>query len=389
MQTSSLKMVLDSVLGAGVSDLAIFQGRELSKPARKILAQPDCAIRPLFVDLRDQNKVLEYCKEDQVISVETGMTLARLNENLAPNGQYLPVFGPAELTLLELINGGDSGYLEHSYGLRSIVLGLQVLLANGDTIKTGGKVVKNVSGYDLTKLFIGARGTLGIPTRAHLRVYARHEHTEAFVVHGISIEQLLSLASRLVHSGLPLAGIELISGGDTCIDDKLPAEFLLVTVSEHRDVISELKPLLQKLFDESCSRVQKIEMAAHDALHMLLSHNFDWDTNILISSLSRVQLQTILPLLSENGMFQLLYRPGTGRMTARFADDQALKSALEKLSAVASKSGSLLIDIARADDRFDFRVDQLSGNDSKILKVKTQIKEKFDPLYKMNPLAKM
>jgi hypothetical protein len=385
MQTSNSKMTLDSVLRENLdSGLSIFQGSRASKSLEKILAQPNCAVRPYFVDLKEQNQILEYCKEDQVISVETGITLSQLAHVLGANGQYLPAFGYPDMSLLELINGGDSGYFEHYYGLRSLVLGLQIVLANGDTIKTGGKVVKNVSGYDLTKLFVGARGTLGIPTRAHLRVYALHEQTEVFVVHGVSADKLLSLAGRLVHSGLPFAGLEMVAGCNKQIIDGMPVNFLLVTVSEHADVISELKPLLQALFRDAGATVLSINSVIHDELHMVLSRHFSWDTNILSSSFSRAQLQQCLPVFLENFTTQLLYRPGTGRLTARYENDVDFEH-------VRSSVGDLLaaVDVAFADRQFEFRVERLDGSDSEIFKVKQRIKGKFDPLNKMNPFAKM
>jgi FAD binding domain len=409
MQTSNSKMTLDSVLKESPdSGMSIFQGSRLSKALEKILAQPNCAIRPYFVDLQEQNQILEYCKEDQVISVETGITLRQLAEILGANGQHLPAFGNADMSLLELINSGDSGYFEHSYGLRSLVLGLQVVLASGDIIKTGGKVVKNVSGYDLTKLFVGARGTLGIPTRAHLRVYALHEQTEVFVIHGIAVNELLSLAGRLIHSGLPLSGVELVAGCNKEIIDGMPVDFLLVTVSEHSDVISELKPLLEALFLDVGATVLLIGRTEHEQLHMALSNHFLWDTNILSSSFSRVQLEKSLPVLLENMKAQLLYRPGTGRLTARCSGDidfEGLRSGIHSVDRPSAKStdqsssqsssqsigqDSLsLVDIAYADREFEFRVERLDGGDSEIFKIKQQIKAKFDPLNKMNPLAKM
>ena len=84
MQTSNSKMTLDSVLKESPDNgLSIFQGTRASKPLEKILAQPNCAVRPYFVDLKEQNQILEYCKEDQVISVETGITLGQLAAVLA------------------------------------------------------------------------------------------------------------------------------------------------------------------------------------------------------------------------------------------------------------------------------------------------------------------
>src|SRR5438874_1682569 len=103
-----------------------------------------------FIDLKSQNKVLEHSKEDQVISVQAGMRLAELEQILGKHRQWWPVTSrDKDLTIGDLINYGQGGCLEHQFGgPRELVLGLTVILASGDVIRCGGKVVKNVTGYD-------------------------------------------------------------------------------------------------------------------------------------------------------------------------------------------------------------------------------------------------
>jgi hypothetical protein len=105
---------------------------------------------------------------------------------------------------------------------------------------------------------------------------------------------------------------------------------------------------------------------------------------MLSSSFSRVQLQQCLPVFLENFRTQLLYRPGTGRLTARYENDVDFEH-------VRSSVGDSLasVDVAFADREFEFKVERLGGGDSEIFKVKQRIKGKFDPLNKMNPFAKM
>ena len=130
-----------------------------------------------FLDLSEIASIIEHRRADQVISLETGMTLSRLDEILCANEQWWPVAMPGESTVYDVIACGDGGALEHSAGgPRNLILGLHTAMPNGQCIKSGGKVVKNVTGYDMTKLFIGTHGALGIPVSAHLRLAARPQH---------------------------------------------------------------------------------------------------------------------------------------------------------------------------------------------------------------------
>ncbi|MBU6401000.1 MAG: FAD-binding oxidoreductase [Verrucomicrobia bacterium] len=129
------------------------------------------------------NRVIDYTPEDLTVTVEAGITLAALQAHLRPRGQWLPVDPPEpeRLSIGALIAANASGPRRFGHGtIREHLLGLQVTLADGRQIKAGGKVVKNVAGYDLCKLFVGSRGALGIITAATFKVQPLPE-TELFV----------------------------------------------------------------------------------------------------------------------------------------------------------------------------------------------------------------
>ena len=108
------------------------------------------------------------------VTVQAGVTLATLQAELAKHGQRLPLdaLWPERSTLGGVIATNDSGPLRLRFGsLRDLLLGVTVVLANGSLARSGGRVVKNVAGYDLPKLFIGAFGTLGVLTEVTLRTY--------------------------------------------------------------------------------------------------------------------------------------------------------------------------------------------------------------------------
>ncbi len=131
------------------------------------------------------NQVLEHASGDMTATVQAGCTVADLQARLAQNGQRLAidVLCPSRATIGGILATNDSGPLRHAYGsLRDCLIGITVVLADGTIARSGGKVVKNVAGYDLPKLFIGSMGTLGVIVEATFRLYplARVTRTLSF-----------------------------------------------------------------------------------------------------------------------------------------------------------------------------------------------------------------
>jgi glycolate oxidase FAD binding subunit len=125
------------------------------------------------VDLNCLNRVLEYTPEDMTVTVEAGLSLAELQAVLAGGGQWLPIDPPSpqQLTIHALLEGNVSGPRRYGYGtIRDYLIGLRVALADGRIVHSGGKVVKNVAGYDLLKLFIGGQGSLGVIVEATFKL---------------------------------------------------------------------------------------------------------------------------------------------------------------------------------------------------------------------------
>lgn len=119
------------------------------------------------------NKVLEYEPADLTVTVEAGIRLTDLQTVLAEHKQFLPLDPPYgdRCTIGGIISSNSSGSLRYQYGTsRNLVLGMKVMNPNGIIVKSGGKVVKNVAGYDINKLYIGAFGTLGIITETALKL---------------------------------------------------------------------------------------------------------------------------------------------------------------------------------------------------------------------------
>lgn len=129
---------------------------------------------PVLLPLGGLHRVVDYRPEDWVITVEAGISLAALQAVLQERGQTLPLdpWGGPEVTVGGAVATGLTGPLTTGYGgPRDLVLGLTVILADGRRLSTGAKVVKNVAGYDLTRMYVGSLGSLGVLVEATLRVH--------------------------------------------------------------------------------------------------------------------------------------------------------------------------------------------------------------------------
>jgi glycolate oxidase FAD binding subunit len=156
------------------------------------------------------NRVIEHAWADLTVSVEAGCTIETLQETLAQHGQRIAIdpLWPEQTTVGGLLSTNDSGTLRIRYGgLRDLIIGVTIALPDGTLASSGGKVVKNVAGYDLPKLVTGALGTLGVITRAVFRLHPlpHNERSFTFVTRDAADANRLVLAaqdSKLAHTGL-------------------------------------------------------------------------------------------------------------------------------------------------------------------------------------------
>ena len=128
----------------------------------------------VVLSTRRLNRILEHEPGDLTAIVEAGLRLSELQAALEPHGQVLALDPPGDPTIGACLAGDLSGPRRHRYGaMRDLVIGVTVVLADGTIASSGGKVVKNVAGYDLGKLFSGSRGRLGLIARVALRLHTR------------------------------------------------------------------------------------------------------------------------------------------------------------------------------------------------------------------------
>jgi glycolate oxidase FAD binding subunit len=158
------------------------------------------------------HRVIEHAWADMTVTVEAGCSIANLQNTLAQHGQRLAIdpLWPEQATIGGILATNDSGVLRLRYGsLRDLIIGMTVALPDGTLAMSGGKVVKNVAGYDLSKLMTGALGTLGVITQAIFRLHPLPIATKTLSAQLPTLEaaQALMLAiqdSQLAHSALQL-----------------------------------------------------------------------------------------------------------------------------------------------------------------------------------------
>src|ERR1700722_546837 len=128
----------------------------------------------LVIDLQSMDQVLEHAAGDLVVRVQAGATMGPLASGLGSAGQELALDVPADATVGGVVATGTAGPRRFRYGApRDLLIGITIVRADGVVAHAGGKVVKNVAGYDLGKLFSGSRGTLGLITEATFRLHPR------------------------------------------------------------------------------------------------------------------------------------------------------------------------------------------------------------------------
>jgi D-lactate dehydrogenase (cytochrome) len=163
------------------------------------------------IDLSRMTRVVRLSIDDLDVTVEAGLTHRKLNDHLKNTGLMFPIDPGADATLGGMTATRASGTTAVRYGtMRENVLGLTVVLADGRVIQTGGRARKSSSGYDLTRLFVGSEGTLGVMTEITLRLFGRPEAVASAVCPFESMSGAAATVIATIQLGIPVARMEII-----------------------------------------------------------------------------------------------------------------------------------------------------------------------------------
>lgn len=163
------------------------------------------------VDMSRLNRILALRVADLDVTVQAGVTRLQLERALGPEGLFFPVDPGADATIGGMISTGASGTTAVGYGtMRENVLSLRVVLPNGEVLRTRSRARKSSAGYDLTHLFVGAEGTLGIVTEAALRLHPLPESVSAAVCAFPTVAAGVDCVIAAIQTGMPVARAELL-----------------------------------------------------------------------------------------------------------------------------------------------------------------------------------
>jgi glycolate oxidase FAD binding subunit len=164
----------------------------------------------LVVETRRLDQVIEHAAGDLVVTVQPGVVLDELQGKLAAEGQRLALDPPGGGTIGGILAAGVTGPLRFRFGApRDLLIGITVVIADGTIAKAGGKVVKNVAGYDLGKLFAGSYGTLGLITQATFRLHPAPAASAVITLDCPDIQSAESAARTMASSPLAPSAVEL------------------------------------------------------------------------------------------------------------------------------------------------------------------------------------
>jgi glycolate oxidase FAD binding subunit len=201
----------------------------------------------LIVSTARMNEVLEHTPGDQIVRLEAGVKLEDLQEHISGSDQMLAIDPPERgASIGGIVATNSSGPRRYRYGtVRDLIIGITVVLHDGTVAKAGGKVVKNVAGYDLSKLFTGSLGTLGVIANANFRLHPRPSVARTVAVEVAEPQQAQAATQAIVHSQVEATAIELHYG-----ENEKQLAVLLESIPGGIDAKEETAYFLLKRFGE-------------------------------------------------------------------------------------------------------------------------------------------
>jgi glycolate oxidase FAD binding subunit len=324
------------------------------------------------------NKLVEHAVGDLTVTAEAGMMFADLQQVLATAGQFLPI-DPAysqQATLGGIIATADSGSLRHRYrGVRDLLLGMTFVRSDGKIAVAGGRVVKNVAGYDLMKLFTGAYGTLGIISQVTFRVYPLPESSGTVILTGetnaLAEATQILLSSALTPTAVDLLSPQLVEKLSLGKGSGLVVRFQSIAESVKQQS-GRLLEVAEKLGLQGTNCGENDE---HQLWERLPETVWDSSTNSAIICKIGIRPSEAVKAINELPVQDALIHAGSGLGVLRFEAATA-DTLLQVRRGCEAKGGFLTVLVAPADIKQELDVWGYTGSAIDLMR---RIKQEFDP----------
>ena len=328
------------------------------------------------------SQIIEHAWADLTVSVEAGCTIERLQNHLAQHGQRLALdpLWPQQATVGGILSANESGALRLRFGaLRDLIIGVTIALPDGTLASSGGKVVKNVAGYDLPKLVTGAFGTLGVITRAVFRLHPRPHNTRSLSVASTDTAQAQQFVLAVQDSKLAHTSLQSRFSSDAS-----PVSDILFEGTEAG--LNAQESLLRELC--APSNAEQASAEVWNARQSLWNLSDPQTTAIAKFSILPAQLAQTIELLQRTcaplqlRWQSLIYATGLGWLRLE-GNPATLRAALQALRDDLQKKGGSLVVLHRPQSllsTFD-----VWGNPGDALPLMKSVKAQLDPKRTLSP----
>ncbi|MGZ7039178.1 MAG: FAD-binding oxidoreductase, partial [Thermoanaerobaculia bacterium] len=323
-------------------------------------------------------RVVEHAPSDQIIAVEAGATLAHVQQAAGAHGQRLALDPPwpGRATIGGIVAANAFGPLRTRYGsVRDLIIGISIIRPDGVIAHGGGRVVKNVAGFDLPKLMVGSLGTLGMIATVNFRLHPLPESSETLLMKSRSAAALRTLIVEMREAQLEVAAVAAISNGGS-FDVAVRFEGFRAGVVAQRDRLSHVQGTTGGC-DVLDAEDAKQLWARHDAIRA--GGSLKLKIAAPRSEIEMVNSRVAAPLLGamKNGGFVWYPTSGLGFITGTPADDRGMATAIASArQLLVAVRGSLTIGAAPPAVREHAGV---WGEPGGALSLMQAIKQRFDP----------
>jgi glycolate oxidase FAD binding subunit len=334
----------------------------------------------LILSLARLDEIIEHAWADLTVTVEAGCTVQKLQETLAQHGQRLALdpLWPQKATIGGVLSTNDSGALRLRFGaLRDLIIGVTIALPDGTLASSGGKVVKNVAGYDLPKLVTGALGTLGVITRAVFRLHPLPHGTRALSIATANAEEAQRIVLGIQESKLAHTSLQSHFSGDAP-----PVSDILFEGTEAGLNAQEVQ--LRKLcVNAAVSEASPSTWTAREKLWALAepTNIAMVKISILPASLART-IQLVEHIANEKLRWNaLMYATGIGCVRLE-GNPSSLRDVLQALRGELETRDGSVVALHRPEKMPAFDV---WGSTSDALPLMKAVKQQLDPKNTLNP----